>query len=49
MLLDLENTEKVFIEKYNKKTKANKAKVSTTSKAGEACMPRKCSNGDLSD
>ncbi len=40
-LLDLENTEKVFVEKYNKKAKANKAKIATASKAGEACVPRK--------
>jgi hypothetical protein len=40
-LLDLENMEKVFVEKYNKKAKDNKAKVATASKDGEARMPRK--------
>jgi hypothetical protein len=37
MLLDLENTKKIFVENYNKKAKANKAKVATASKAGHAC------------
>ncbi len=49
MLPDLENIKKVFIEKYNEKAKANKAKVVTASKAGEACVPRKRENGGSSD
>ena len=35
MLMDLENIEKVFIEKYNKKAKAKKAKASTAPKADD--------------
>ncbi len=38
MLPDLENIKKVFVEKYNEKAKANKAKVATASKASEACL-----------
>jgi hypothetical protein len=49
MLSDQENVVKVFIGKYNKKVKANKAKVATASKAGEARVPRKRANGGLSD
>ncbi len=49
MLLDLENIEKVFVKNYNKKAKANKAKVATASKAGEAHMSKKHANEGLSD
>jgi hypothetical protein len=49
MLPDLEDINEVFVEKYKEKAKANKTKVATASKAGEACMPRKCTNGGLSD
>ncbi len=44
LLPDLENIKKVLVEKYNKKAKANKAKVAMASKAGEARVPRKCTN-----
>jgi hypothetical protein len=38
-----------FIKKYSQKAKANKAKVASASKAGEARVPRKRANGSLSD
>ncbi len=44
MLPELEIIKKVFVKKYNKKAKANKAKAATVSKAGEARMPRKHMN-----
>jgi hypothetical protein len=46
---DLENITKVYVKKYNVKAKANKAKIATASKAGEACVPRKRTNGGSSD
>lgn len=44
MLLALENIQKLFAKKYNKKARANKAKAAAASKAGN-CVPRKCSQG----
>jgi hypothetical protein len=49
MLPDLESIKKVFVEKYNKNAKANKAKVAKVSKAVEICVSRKCANGGTSD
>jgi hypothetical protein len=49
MLQDLGNVEKVYVEKYNKKAKVNKAKVSTASKADDRHVPRKRANGGSSD
>jgi hypothetical protein len=49
LLLDLENIEKVFVNKYNEKAKANKTKAAKASKADEACVPRKRTNGGVSD
>ncbi len=40
MLLDLENIEKLFVEKTNEQTRANKAKVTTAAKANEH-VPKK--------
>ena len=40
MLQDLENIEKLFVERYNGKARANKAKAATAPKAGEH-VPRK--------
>ena len=40
MLQDLENIEKVFVERYNKKARVAKAKASTASKTGRQ-VPRK--------
>jgi hypothetical protein len=40
MLQDLENIEKLFVERYNEKARANKAKAATAPKAGEH-VPRK--------
>jgi hypothetical protein len=42
MLLDLENIEKIQVEKYNEKAKASKAKAATAST--ELCMPKKRAN-----
>ena len=39
MLLDLKNTEKMQVERYNEKAKASKAKAATAS--AELCVPRK--------
>ena len=39
MVMDLENIEKLFVKKYNEKSRANKAKVATATKAAE-CMPK---------
>ena len=47
MLQDLQNIEKVFIKKFNKKAKVNKSKASTTPKADDRCVPRKCVNGEV--
>jgi hypothetical protein len=44
MLQDLENIEKLFIEKYNKKAWANKAKAATAPKAAER-VPKKRAHG----
>ena len=41
MLLDLENIEKLFVERYNEKARANKAKAASATKAAELCMPKK--------
>jgi hypothetical protein len=40
MLLDLENMEKVFAERYNEKAQANKAKAARATKAAELCVPK---------
>jgi hypothetical protein len=48
MLMDLENIEKLFVEKYNKKARANKAKATTASKMAE-CVPKKRMHGGGSD
>jgi hypothetical protein len=48
MLMDLENIEKIFVEKYNKKARANKAKAATASKTAER-VPKKCTHGEGSD
>jgi hypothetical protein len=44
MLMDLENIEKLFVEKYIKKARANKAKAATASKTAEP-MPKKRAHG----
>jgi hypothetical protein len=44
MLQDLENIEKLFIEKYNKKARANKAKAATAPKTAER-VPKKHVHG----
>ncbi len=44
MLQDLENIEKLFIKKYNKKAQANKAKAATAPKTAER-VPKKCAHG----
>ena len=41
MLLDLENIEKLFADRYNKKARANKTKVATATKAAELHVPKK--------
>jgi hypothetical protein len=41
MLLDLENIEKLFVEKYNEKTQTNKAKVAAAAKVAELRVPKK--------
>jgi hypothetical protein len=38
MLMDLENIEKLFVKKYNKKARANKANAATASKTTDAGM-----------
>jgi hypothetical protein len=48
MLQDLENIKKLFVEKYNVKAQANKAKAATTPKTDER-VPRKCMHGGGSD
>jgi hypothetical protein len=48
MLQDLENIEKLFVEKYNEKAQANKAKAATAPKMAE-CMPKKHAHGGRSD
>jgi hypothetical protein len=44
MLQDLENIEKLFVEKYNKNAQANKAKAATAPKTAEH-MPKKHAHG----
>jgi hypothetical protein len=44
MLMDLENIEKLFVKKYNKKARASKAKAATASKTAER-MPKKHVHG----
>ncbi len=41
MLLDLENIEKLFVERYNKKARTNKAKAASATKAAELRVPKK--------
>jgi hypothetical protein len=48
MLMDLKNIEKLFVEKYNEKARANKAKAATASKTAER-MPKKRVHGGGSD
>ncbi len=48
MLQDLENIKKLFIEKYNEKAQANKAKAATAPKTAE-CVPKKRVHGRGSD
>jgi hypothetical protein len=48
MLQDLENIEKLFIEKYNEKAQANKAKAATAPKTAER-VPKKREHGGGSD
>jgi hypothetical protein len=48
MLMYLKNNEKLFVEKYNEKVRANKAKAATASKTAER-MPKKCTHGGGSD
>jgi hypothetical protein len=44
----LKNIEKLFVEKYNEKARANKAKATTAPKMAER-MPKKCAHGGGSD
>jgi hypothetical protein len=44
MLQDLKNIKKLFVEKYNKKARANKAKAATAPKMAE-CLPKKRVHG----
>ncbi len=48
MLQDLKNIEKLFIEKYNEKAQANKAKAATAPKTAER-VPEKRAHGGRSD
>ncbi len=48
MLQDLENIKKIFVEKYNKKARANKAKAATAPKTAER-VPKKHPHGGGSD
>jgi hypothetical protein len=48
MLMDLKYIKKLFVEKYNEKARANKAKAATASKMAE-CVPKKCRHGGGSD
>jgi hypothetical protein len=48
MLMDLKNIEKLFVEKYNKRARANKAKAATASKRAER-VPKKHAHGGGSD
>jgi hypothetical protein len=44
MLMDFKNIEKLFVKKYNKKARANKAKASTAPKTAER-VPKKRGHG----
>jgi hypothetical protein len=44
MLLDLENIEKLFVERYNEKARAIKAKAASVTKAAELRVPKKRAN-----
>ncbi len=46
--MDLENIKKLFVKKYNKKARANKAKAATASKTAER-VPKKHVHGGGSD
>ncbi len=48
MLQDVKNIEKLFVEKYNKKAQANKAKAATAPKMAERVL-KKCAHGWGSD
>ncbi len=48
MLQDLKNIKKLFVEKYNEKAQANKAKAATAPKTAER-VPKKCACGGGSD
>jgi hypothetical protein len=48
MLQDLENIKKLFVEKYNEKAQANKAKAATAPKTAEP-VPKKRAHGGGSD
>ncbi len=49
ILQDLENIERLFIEKYNKKARANKAKAATASKAAERMPKKRAHEGSSSE
>jgi hypothetical protein len=50
MLLDLENIEKMQVEKYNEKAKASKAsKAKAATAMAELCVPKKQATGGGSD
>ncbi len=44
MLLDLENIEKLFVERYNEKARANKAKAASATKVAELRVSKKRAN-----
>jgi hypothetical protein len=48
MLQDLKNIKKLFVEKYNEKARANKAKAATAPKTAER-VPKKRSHGEGSN
>ncbi len=45
MLMDHENIEKLFVEKYNEKARANKAKAATASKTAERVPKKRAHRG----
>jgi hypothetical protein len=47
MLQDLENIENLFVEKYNKKAQANKAKAATAPKVAERVPKKRAHGGGL--
>ncbi len=47
-LQDLKNIEKLFVEKYNEKARANKAKAATASKAAERVPMKRAQEGSSS-